>query len=241
MIELEWERSGVPFFAYPAAVRPHHGVGPARLGLRPRRAPLRLRHRSRRPPPHRLPDRDPLARRLGVVPQHRGRSATATSPRRRARRDQDPWIWYEGTDHKGVATTLPSTPLGNTPVQATVADAFFSTYGGNIPEALNGCDDSTVVPRRDGRRRLPERLRRGLRVGPAAAQPGLRVLRAGAAQAERRLDSWCGSRSTGAARCPTARVTRPATTSRTSPRPTTAPRTSARRRATSPTRSCRTS
>jgi len=55
--------------------------------------------------------------------------------------NQDPWNWYESTDRQGMGTTLPSTPLHNTSVQATVADAFFSTFGGNVPESLNGCDD----------------------------------------------------------------------------------------------------
>ena len=55
---------------------------------------------------------------------------------------QDPWVWYEDTDLQGVSATLPSTALHSTPVQATVADAFFSSYGGNVMESLNGCDDN---------------------------------------------------------------------------------------------------
>ena len=57
------------------------------------------------------------------------------------KRAQDPWVWYEATDHQGIGATLPSTGLGNTPVQATVVDAFFSSFGANAIEALNGCDD----------------------------------------------------------------------------------------------------
>jgi hypothetical protein len=151
MIELEWERSGVPFFAYPAqsdriAVWGPHvfdcGHGEEHVELLPNpddpMNPIVIVH----PTAFRTEIHSPV----GWV-SFRNTAAKSdrdqTPPAGKA--NQDPWIWYESTDHQGVATTLPSTPLGNTPVQATVADAFFSTYGGNIPEALNGCDDTTAI------------------------------------------------------------------------------------------------
>ena len=52
------------------------------------------------------------------------------------------WKWYEPTDLRAMATTLPSTDLHDTLVRATVADTFFSSFGGNVIESLNGCDDN---------------------------------------------------------------------------------------------------
>jgi len=62
-----------------------------------------------------------------------------------AKKSQDPWIWYENGDHQGIGETFPDTGLLDTPVQSTVADAFFSSFGGNIPESVNGCDDDTFI------------------------------------------------------------------------------------------------
>jgi hypothetical protein len=50
------------------------------------------------------------------------------------------WVWYADGDRQGSAATLLSQGTLNTPVQATVADAFFSSFGGNLPESVNGCD-----------------------------------------------------------------------------------------------------
>jgi len=57
------------------------------------------------------------------------------------KRTQNPWVWYEATDHRGIGATFPSSALGTTPVQATVADAFFSPFGGDAAPTLNGCYD----------------------------------------------------------------------------------------------------
>ncbi len=62
-----------------------------------------------------------------------------------AKKSQDPWVWYEAGDHQGIGETFPDTGLLDTPVQSTVADAFFSSFGGNIPESVNGCDDDTFI------------------------------------------------------------------------------------------------
>jgi hypothetical protein len=62
-----------------------------------------------------------------------------------AKKSEDPWVWYEAGDHQGMGETFPDTGLLDTPVQSTVADAFFSSFGGNIPESVNGCDDDTFI------------------------------------------------------------------------------------------------
>lgn len=148
MLELEWERSGVPFFAYPSqsdritAWGPHVwdcGHGQAHGEIVPGTNPPEILL-------HPVAFRTEIHSPVGWVSF---RNTAAKSDRDQTpppgKADQDPWVWYEASDHQGVATTLPSTALKNTPVQATVADAFFSTFGGNIPESINGCDDSTLV------------------------------------------------------------------------------------------------
>ncbi|MEO6222833.1 MAG: hypothetical protein ABIP90_06250, partial [Vicinamibacterales bacterium] len=60
-------------------------------------------------------------------------------PDSEAKRTRD-WVWYDSGDLQGSAATLLSTGTLNTPVHATVADAFFSSFGGNTPESVNGCD-----------------------------------------------------------------------------------------------------
>ena len=207
MIELEWERSGVPFYAYPAqsdriTVWGLHvwdcGHGEDHIEVIPTRRPKQSHHNR---PPDRLPDRDPLARRLGGVPQHRGDQR----PRPVAADRQEgpgPLVVVRVHRPQGVATTLPSTPLGNTPVQATVADAFFSTYGGNIPESLNGCDDSTAVP--DETVDAPCLSNFGEDFGgPSRCSTRTTCSLCRAAEASTG-SSWCGSRWIGVVTCRTA-------------------------------------
>jgi hypothetical protein len=67
-------------------------------------------------------------------------SADADGVPQGGKESQSPWIWYEATDLKGQGETFPSSGLLETAVQATVADAYFSSYGGNAVESLNGCD-----------------------------------------------------------------------------------------------------
>ncbi len=58
-----------------------------------------------------------------------------------------PWQWYDDTDLPGMAVSLPTSGLLNTLVQATVADVYFSSFGGNVVESINGCDeDDDAVP-----------------------------------------------------------------------------------------------
>ena len=60
--------------------------------------------------------------------------------------NQTPWKYYESTDLKGMAVTLPTTGLLSTPVQATVADVYFSTFGGMSVASVNGCADNEDLP-----------------------------------------------------------------------------------------------
>ncbi len=52
------------------------------------------------------------------------------------------WIWYGDGDLQGAGASIPS--QGGTlatVLQATIADAFFSSWGGDAPESINGCDN----------------------------------------------------------------------------------------------------
>lgn len=147
MLELEWERGGLPLFAYPSQSDrvttwgPHIwdcGHGEAEYAFDPQtQQPVLVRA-----PTYRTEIHSPVGWVAFRNTATRGDRDVAPPV---GKREQDPWVWFEPVDHQGIATTLPSTPLRNTPVQATVADAFFSTFGGNIPESLNGCDDSTAI------------------------------------------------------------------------------------------------
>jgi hypothetical protein len=57
-------------------------------------------------------------------------------------KQNETWHWYHPTNLPGQAAALPSSGLLFTNVQATVADTYFTSYGGNAVEALNGCDDA---------------------------------------------------------------------------------------------------
>ena len=135
-LEVEWERGGVPKFAFPSAGERIviWGSHIWDCGHDENDEGDTTGHRSEIHPP------------VGWV-HYRNTANTVDlhgSPPD-AKRLQDPWIWYEATDRQGIGATLPSTGLLDTPVQSTVADAFFSTWGGQTMESLNGCDDQTVV------------------------------------------------------------------------------------------------
>ena len=81
MIEMEWERSGVPFFAYPAQSDRITVWGPHVWDCGHGEVAHRLRHTIPTTlSSTQLPHRDPLARRLGVVPQHRRRQRPRPGP-----------------------------------------------------------------------------------------------------------------------------------------------------------------
>jgi hypothetical protein len=129
LLEIEWERGGIPLFAFPASgdritVWGAHiwdcGHGDAFNLL------YDDKYRTEIHPP------------VGWVLYRQ--TADADGIPTDGKRTQNPWKYYEVNDLDGIGVTLPTTGLRNTPVQATVADAFFSSFGGNAPESLNGCD-----------------------------------------------------------------------------------------------------
>ncbi len=134
-IEVEWERGGVPMFAFPeegdrATVFGEHiwdcGHGDDWIGGD-------NEYRSEIHPP------------VGWVLYRRTSDANDV-PGSDAKRTRD-WVWYDSDDLPGSAETLPlDGGLIDTPVRATVADAFFSSFGGDVPESLNGCDTDGPEP-----------------------------------------------------------------------------------------------
>ena len=130
-IEVEWERGGLPLFAYPSDGDRITVWGPHVWDCG---------HGS--PDAFRTEIHPPVG---WAVFRNTATDSDLDQAAPAGKRTQDPWNWYEATDHQGTGTTLPSTGLLNTPVQATVVDTFFSSFGGNVPESLNGCDDSTIV------------------------------------------------------------------------------------------------
>jgi len=128
-MEIEWERGGIPSWAFPSpgdrltVWGPHVwdcGHGDTWLGGD-------NTYRTEIHPP------------VGWVVYRHTADANGL-PDTEAKRTRNPWSWYGSDDLPGHAERLASTGLQNTPVEATVADAFFSSWGGDIPEALNGCD-----------------------------------------------------------------------------------------------------
>jgi hypothetical protein len=137
-IEIEWERGGIPMFAWPAAHDrltvwgPHvWDCGHGDIGD-PNDAAYTYRTEIHPP--------------VGwVVYRNTSSILDRDEQPRPEKQTQSPWVWYESDDWQGTGATLPTTALVHTPVHATVADAFFSTFGGNVPSALNGCEDQTLV------------------------------------------------------------------------------------------------
>jgi hypothetical protein len=130
-LEVEWERGGVPLFAYPATGDRiklwgnhiwdcGHDEGGIRAEIHPPVGWVSIRDTA------------------NTVDLH-GTPADA-------KRTQDPWVWYEAGDRQGMGATLPASGLLDTPVQSSVADAYFSSWGGQTMEALNGCRDQTIIP-----------------------------------------------------------------------------------------------
>lgn len=137
-LELEWERGGVPPWAYPSPgdrvdVWGTHifdcGHGDTWSGV------------ETGPDTYRTEIHPPVGWVL-----HRNTADADGLPGTEDKRTRS-WRWYDASDHQGTATALTDTGLLNTPVQATVADAYFSSFGGQVMEALNGCstDDSDTT------------------------------------------------------------------------------------------------
>lgn len=132
MLEVEWERGGVPMYAFPTAGDRITVWGPHIFDCG---------HDSPEGDGRRTEIHAPVG---WVLYRNTASRGDRDQPPPEDKASQYPWIWYEWTDRQGIGATLPATRLGSIPVQATVADAFFSTFGGNVPEALNGCDDGGV-------------------------------------------------------------------------------------------------
>jgi hypothetical protein len=128
LMQVEWERGGVPMYAYPSTGDrvtvwgPHiwdcgHGDswdGDDNV------------YKTEIHPP------------VGWV-VYRNSADADGAPGSDAKRDRN-WIWYDPTsDLQGSGASLPDHGTLNTPVNATVADAFFSSFGGEAVAALNGC------------------------------------------------------------------------------------------------------
>ena len=132
--EIEWERGAIPMYAFPAigdrmtVWGPHifdcgHGDTWVEVG----------------------PDDDDTYR-TEIHPPYGWvifrQTADANGVPDGGKETESPWQWYHTTDLQGQAAPLPSSGLLFTNVQATVADTYFTSYGGNAVEALNGCDDA---------------------------------------------------------------------------------------------------
>ncbi len=131
-LEIEWERGGVPMFAFPAIGDRLTVWGPHIFDCGHGDTWVELpgdddTYRTEIHPPH------------GWVLFRQ--SADRYGGPENGKQNQSPWQWYEGTDLQGAGESLPNSALLSTNVQATVADAYFTTYGGNAIESLNGCDD----------------------------------------------------------------------------------------------------
>jgi hypothetical protein len=62
------------------------------------------------------------------------------SPMEEGKRTRN-WIWYGDGDLQGAGASIASQGgTLSTVLQATIADAFFSSWGGDAPESINGCD-----------------------------------------------------------------------------------------------------
>ena len=125
-LELEWENGGVPRFAFPT-----HGDRITVWGNHI----WDCGHGS--PDKYRTEIHPPV----GWVVYRQ--TADMDGVPANGRQNQNPWMWYQDEDRSGIGATLPNTALRNTPVQATVADVFFSSFGSVAIPNLNGCRDAS--------------------------------------------------------------------------------------------------
>ncbi len=130
LMQIEWERGGVPMYAYPSTGDrvtvwgPHIwdcGHGDSWDGDD-------NEYKAEVHPP------------VGLVVYRNTADADGAPDGGKdgAKRMRD-WVWYDSGDLPGTGATLSNHGTLNTPVGATVADAFFSSFGGEAVAALNGC------------------------------------------------------------------------------------------------------
>lgn len=131
-LEVEWERGGIPMFAFPAIGDRLHvwgthifdcGHGDTWIVERDTEDHYRTEIHSP----------------FGWVVYRQLADADGKPD---SGKQYQSWQPYHPTDLQGMAAVLPSSGLLFTPVQATVADVYFSSYGGNSVESVNGCDDA---------------------------------------------------------------------------------------------------
>ena len=164
-MEIEWERGGMPTWAFPsqgdrlAVWGPHIwdcGHGDTWLGGD-------NTYRTEIHPP------------VGWVVFRQTADADAL-PGTEEKRTRTPWQWYAPDDLQGSAGTLPTTGLGSTPVGRHGRGRLLQQLGRRHPGGAE----------RVRHRRHRHRLRAGQRVAPGPAAAGLHVLRPGPRQARRR-------------------------------------------------------
>ncbi|HZN03271.1 MAG TPA: hypothetical protein VFD06_06745 [Candidatus Polarisedimenticolia bacterium] len=142
-LELEWERGGIPMFAWPS---PHDRItvwGPWVFDCGHGEPDENDSDVALSDAKYRTEIHSPVG---WVVYRNTSNMTDRDGTPRPEKRMANPWTWYEADDFPGMGVPLPG--MGgtlDTPIKATVADAFFSSFAGNIPEGLNGCDDTTVV------------------------------------------------------------------------------------------------
>ena len=130
--EIEWERGSIPMFAFPAMGDRATVWGPHIWDCGHGDTWVEL---SGDDDDFRTEIHPPMG---WVLFRH---SADADGEPDNDKQHTTPWNWYSDTDHQGQGGIVPSSGLLFTPVQSTVADTYFSSYGGNVIESLNGCDD----------------------------------------------------------------------------------------------------
>jgi len=129
-MENEWERGGIPKFAYPSRGDRSTMWGPLIFDCG---------HGGLEGPDGEDVFQTELHPVAGWVIYRRTADADGT-PDTPEKRTQS-WVWYGPGDSRGIGTSIETTGgTLATPVQTTVADAFFSSWGGDVPESLNGCD-----------------------------------------------------------------------------------------------------
>jgi len=134
-MEIEWERGGIPMYAFPAMGDRLHVFGTHIFDCGHGDGFLDWIPGVTDPDIYRTEIHSPF----GWVVYRQTADADAIPG---GKDTNSPWQWYGDGDLQGMAVTLPTTGLLNTPVQATVADVYFSSFGGDAVESVNGCEDA---------------------------------------------------------------------------------------------------
>jgi hypothetical protein len=129
-MENEWEYGGVPIFAYPTPRDRATEWGPLIFDCG---------HGDNAGPDDEDVYQTEIHPHVGWV-LYRHTADADLLPDTPEKRTQD-WVWYGPGDLLGAGAAIQSSGgTLSTPLQATIADAFFSSWGGDAPESINGCD-----------------------------------------------------------------------------------------------------